>query len=197
VIFGCTALRAERRRALLKRHRDCAHPTLGNRPGSEVPVAHVPDGVVCHHVAGAGFVRTCPCTDESVKRHDGLHLIGLEEPIQQVHDGHRHQASHVGHPADLQSPVAPGDLELILQVSEHRRTHLGRRGHQEGPEHPCEPADPSVPLLDRVGVTRGELRELIVVGLGVVVVLRDVAAVGERQEVRTNGEHLVAVAGQL
>ena len=154
------------------------------RPRAEVPVADLPDRVVRHHVAGPRLVRAGPGPDQAVQRHHGLHLVGLEEPVEDVHDRHRHQARDICDPAHLQPPEPPHELQLLLKVADRHRPDPRRGGHQQRPEHRREPADPRVPLLDRVGVTLGELRELVVVRLGVVVGLHDASPVRERHEVR-------------
>ena len=45
-----------------------AHAALGEAPRSEVPVAHVPNGVVEHDVRGARLVWSCPGPDDPVDR---------------------------------------------------------------------------------------------------------------------------------
>ena len=89
-----------------------------------------------------------------------------------------------------QSRAAPGGPQA-------GRPHPRGRGHEQRAEHRRQPADPRIPLFDRIGVSRGELRELVVVGFRVAVVLRDVTAVGERQEVWPDRGHLVAVLREL
>src|SRR4051812_31604706 len=74
---------------------------------------------------------------------------------------------------------------------------LGGAPPQQPPAPPRKPADPRVPLLDRVRVSLGELRELVVVPLGVIVGLHDAPAVGEGHEVRTDRNGAVPVARQL
>ena len=162
-----------------------------------MPVADVADRVVGHHVAGARLVRARPRADQAVQRHHRLHLIGLEEPVEQVDDRHRHQLGHVGEPAHVETAEAPREPELFREICGCERTELGRRGHHQRPEHLGEAADPGVPPLDRVGVSLRELRERLVVLLGVVVVLHDAATVGERKEVRPHPRRPVSVTLEL
>ena len=42
------------------------HAALGVTPAAELPVADVTDGMVRHHVSGAGLARSCPCADDAV-----------------------------------------------------------------------------------------------------------------------------------
>ena len=189
-------LGAERPRAGLDRCRDRAHPALRHGPRAEVAVADVADRVVRHHVAGPRFVRTRPRADQAVQRHHGLHLIRLEEPIQDVDDRHGHQARHVADRLHVETAEPPDEPELIDEVGGSLRSDGRRCGHEERTEHLGQSPDPRVPCLDRVGVVLGELGELVVVLRGVVV-LHDAAPVGERQEVRTGRMHAIAVPLQL
>ena len=106
-------LGAERPGARLDRRRDRAHPALRHRPRAEVPVADVADRVVRHHVAGARLVRPRPRADQAVQRHHGLHLIGLEEPIEDVHDRHRHQPRDVADRLHVEPAEPPDQPELV------------------------------------------------------------------------------------
>ena len=191
-----TDLGAEGSRAGLQRGRDGAHPAHDRGPRAHLPVAHIADRVMRHHVAGAGLVRARPGPDQPVQRHHGLDLLVLEEPVEDVHDRHRHQPRHIGDALDVQPAEPPRGLQLLGEVADPVRSEPRRRGHEQRPEHVGETADPRLPPLERVGVLLGELGELGVV-LRRVVVLDDVAPVGERDEVRAGGDGAIPVALQL
>ena len=147
-------LGAERRaRSTAIASRDRAHAALGHRPRAEVAVADVADRVVRHDVAGAGLVRARPRPDQAVQRHHGLDLVGLEEPVEDVDDRHRHQARDV---ADSSARRARGTARRAgaARAGRHGRFDptRGRRRHQQRAEHVGQAADPRVPPLDRVGV---------------------------------------------
>ena len=176
---------------------DRAHAAFRHGPRAEVAVADVTDRMVRHHVAGARLVRAGPGADQAVERHHGLHLVGLEEAVEDVDDAHRHQPGDVPDRLHVEPAEPPRQPQLLVEVRGLLRSHGGRDRHQHRAEHVGEAADPGVPALDRVGVLLGELRERLVVLLRIVVVLDDAAAVGERQEVRADGVGLVPVVGEL
>ncbi len=173
-----------------------AHPALRHGPCPQVPVAHVADRVVGHDVAGPGLVWAGPRADQPVERHDRLDLVALEEPVEDVHDAHRHQARDVADRLHVEAAEPPGQSELLVEIRGLLRSHRGRDRHQHRPEDVGQAADPGVPPLDRVGVLLRELRERFEVRLGVVVVLDDAPAIGEREEVGAHGIGLVAVLGE-
>ena len=51
-----------------------AHAALGVAPAAELAVADVTDGMVRHHVRGAGLIRACPGADDAVDRERALDL---------------------------------------------------------------------------------------------------------------------------
>ena len=176
---------------------DRAHAALLEAPVAQVAVAHVADGVVRHHVGGAGLVGAGPGPDHAVDRERALDLRRLEPVVEQVGDRHRHQPGHVGDRADVQAAVAPGQPEGLIEVTGLARAEVRRHGEQQRAEHVGQAGQPGVPARHRVGVLLRPAGDLIVVALGVVGVELDRAALGEGLVVRAHRVDLVAVPLQL
>jgi hypothetical protein len=176
---------------------DRAHAALREAPAAEVAVADVPDRVVGHHVGGARRVRPRPGADHAVDRQARLDLLGLEPVVEQVADAHGHQPGRVADGAHVQAAVPPGEPQQPAHVGPAARAELGRRLHQQRPEHRRQPAQPGVPPGHGAGVALGELGDLLVVAGGVVGVELERAAVRPGLVVGAHGEDLVAVALQV
>ena len=176
---------------------DRAHAALLEAPVAQVAVADVADGVVRHHVGGAGLVRTGPGPDHAVDRERALDLRRLEPVVEQVGDRHRHQPGHVGDRADVKAAVAPGQPEGLVQVAGLARAEVRRHGEQQRAEHFGQPGQPGVPARHGVGVLLRPPGDLVVVPLGVVGVELDRAALGKGLVVRAHRVDLVAVPLQL
>jgi hypothetical protein len=177
------------------RHRP--HAALGEAPAAQVAVADVADRVVGHHVGGAGRLGPGPGADHPVDGQARLDLLGLEPVVQQVADAHGHQPGHVADGAHVKAPVAPGQPQQVEHVRGPARAELGRGPGEQRPQHRRQPLQPGVPAGHGVGVPLGELRDLLVVAAGVVVVDGQRAAVRPRLVGGPHGEQLVAVALQV
>jgi hypothetical protein len=166
-------LRAEAARRGLDGGGHAAHAALLEAPVPQMPVADIADGVVGHHVRGAGLARAGPGADHAVDRERALHLRRFEPVVEQVGDAHGHQPGHVGDRAHVETLMPPGEPEGAGQVTPLARADRRGHGQQQRAEHLGQALQPGVPARHGVRVLLGPLGDLFVVTLGVIGVKLD------------------------
>ena len=120
------------------------------------------DVVVQHDERGAGAARAGPGADHAGDAEHAAHRVGLEAVLDQVGDARGEQPGQVERGAHVRPCAASASSAAWPSRSPGRLRARASAGSRcsSGPTSRAEAGEPRLPPLVRVGVARGELRDL-------------------------------------